>query len=133
MNRDHTLHDHDCPKGNVFDPGCPSRRVLDRVSDKWMLLVIGALEPGKRRFSELRREIGDVSQKMLTQTLRSMERDGLVERTVYAEVPPRVEYELTELGRTLIAAVSPLARWAEEHIEDIAAAHNRHDARALAS
>lgn len=129
MAGDHTLTDLDCPRGNVFDAGCPSRRVLDRVSDKWMLLVIGALEQGRRRFSGLRREIGGVSQKMLTQTLRSMERDGLVERTVYAEVPPRVEYELTELGRTMIAAVHPLARWAEEHIEEVGAAQRRYDAR----
>ncbi len=132
-NGGHTLENDACPRGNVFDAGCPSRRVLDRVSDKWMLLVIGALERQTRRFSELRREIGGVSQKMLTQTLRSMERDGLVTRTVYAEVPPRVEYELTELGRTLIAAVSPLARWAEEHIEHIEAAQRRHDARILVS
>jgi len=124
----HTLENDTCPRGNVFDAGCPSRRVLDRVSDKWMLLVIGALERQTRRFSELRREIGGVSQKMLTQTLRSMERDGLVTRTVYAEVPPRVEYELTELGRTMIAAVHPLARWAEEHIDEIDAAQRRYDA-----
>jgi len=129
MNDDHTLADAACPNRNVFDAGCPSRRVLERVSDKWMLLVIGALERGKRRFSDLRREIGGVSQKMLTQTLRSMERDGFVERTVYAEVPPRVEYELTELGRTLIDAVHPLARWAEEHIEDVEVAQRLYDAR----
>ena len=118
----------DCPRGNVFDLSCPSRRVLDRVGNKWTLLVVECLQEGTHRFSELRRRIGGVSQKVLTQTLRRMERDGLVTRTVYAEVPPRVEYALTELGNTLIKAVDPIARWAEEHIAAIDAAQRDYDA-----
>jgi DNA-binding HxlR family transcriptional regulator len=118
----------DWPRGNVFDLSCPSRRVLDRVGNKWTLLVVECLQEGSHRFSELRRRIGGVSQKVLTQTLRTMERDGLVTRTVYAEVPPRVEYALTELGNTLITAVDPIARWAEEHIAAIDAAQRDYDA-----
>jgi DNA-binding HxlR family transcriptional regulator len=123
-----SLSDPSRAGGNVFDATCPSRRVLDRVADKWVLLVVGCLETGTHRFSQLRNEIGGVSQKMLTQTLRSMERDGLVTRTVYAEVPPRVEYDLTKLGRSLIDAVLPIARWAETHTDAIAASHERFDA-----
>lgn len=122
-----SLSDPERAGANVFDANCASRDVLDRVADKWVLLVIGRLEKGTRRFSELRREIGGVSQKMLTQTLRGMERDGLVTRTIYAEVPPRVEYDLTELGRTLIAAVLPVARWAEENAGAITEARDRYD------
>jgi DNA-binding HxlR family transcriptional regulator len=102
--------------------------VLDRVGNKWTLLVVECLQEGTHRFSELSRRIGGVSQKVLTQTLRTMERDGLVTRTVFAEVPPRVEYTLTDLGRTLIRAVDPIARWAEEHIDAIDAAQRQYDA-----
>jgi DNA-binding HxlR family transcriptional regulator len=119
----------DCPRGNVFDLSCPSRRVLDRVGNKWTLLVVECLQEGTHRFSQLRQRIGGVSQKVLTQTLRRMERDGLVIRTVYAEVPPRVEYALTDLGRTLIEAVDPIARWAEEHMTAIESAQRDYDAR----
>ncbi len=93
-------------EAEVFNQAaCPSRLILERIADKWTALIIGILaQSQRRRFNELRRMIGGISQKMLTQTLRDLERDGLVKRTIYAEIPPRVEYELTELGRTLVRA-----------------------------
>ena len=91
------------------------RSVLDRVGDKWSLLLIGILEEGPRRFTELLRITPGISRRMLTLTLRNLERDGLVTRTIYAEVPPRVEYAVTELGRTLSAPVLQLAIWAADH------------------
>jgi DNA-binding HxlR family transcriptional regulator len=98
----------------VADPymaNCPSREVLDRIGDKWSVLILGQLGDGPRRFTELARAIEGVSQKMLTQTLRGLERDGLVTRTVHASVPPRVDYELTRLGRTLSAPLHALEAW----------------------
>ena len=92
---------------NVYSSTCPTRQVLDRIADKWTALVIGALEDGPQRFSQIQRRIDGISQKMLTQTLRSLERDGLIERHVYAEVPPRVVYTLTPLGKTLCAPNLP--------------------------
>lgn len=93
---------------------CPVRDVLAQIGDKWSMLVLLTLDrqPQRARFSVLRREIGDISQRMLTVTLRSLERDGLVSRTVYPEIPPRVEYELTELGHGLLALVKDLVGWA---------------------
>ncbi|MEO8501557.1 MAG: helix-turn-helix domain-containing protein, partial [Vicinamibacteria bacterium] len=87
---------------NVFDPNCPSRQVLDRIADRWTALVIRALSEGTLRHGELQRRVGGVSQKMLTQTLRSLERDGLVVRKIHSVVPPMVDYSLTPLGHTLI-------------------------------
>jgi DNA-binding HxlR family transcriptional regulator len=97
------------------------RSVLDRIGDKWSLLLIGMLEDGPMRFTELLRTTPGISRRMLTNTLRALERDGLVTRTIYAEVPPRVEYEVTELGRTLAEPVLRLAMWAAEHQDDIVA------------
>src|SRR5918995_292994 len=94
---------------------CEVRQILDRVADKWSLLVIALLEDRTLRFSELRRLVDGISQRMLTVTLRQLERDGLVERTVYPEVPPRVEYALTPLGRTLHATIQSLVSWTEQH------------------
>jgi DNA-binding HxlR family transcriptional regulator len=112
---------------------CPAvREVLSRVGDKWSVLVIGLLEEGPRRFSEIKRTIEGVSQRMLTLTLRNLERDGLLLRTVHPSVPPRVEYALTPLGRTLISPVRALALWAAAHRQEIQAARERHD-RAAAS
>lgn len=105
------------------------RDVLDRIGDKWSLLVIATLRNGRLRFSELRRHIPGVSQRMLTLTLRQLERDGLVERTVHAEVPPRVEYELTAMGTTLIETATALARWAVENRPAIERARAAFDAR----
>ncbi|MFK0280909.1 winged helix-turn-helix transcriptional regulator [Streptomyces sp. NPDC090499] len=102
--------------------------MLDRVGDKWSVMIVARLGGGPRRFSELRDLLEFVTPKVLTQTLRGMERDGLLIRTVYAEVPPRVEYELTGLGRSLRPAIEALHTWAEEHAGDILAARDAHDA-----
>ncbi len=104
------------------------RDVLNRIGDKWSLLVIGTLDQGRMRFSELQRHIPGISQRMLTLTLRQLERDGLVTRTVYAEVPPRVEYELTDMGATLIEPSLALATWAIENYAGIDAARATFDA-----
>lgn len=104
-----------------------TREVLDRVGDKWTLFIVGSLRHGPRRFSELKREIGSVSQRMLTLTLRGLERDGLVTRTIFPTIPPRVDYELTELGFTLLAPVAALVSWAERNMPKIAAARELFD------
>jgi len=99
------------------------------VGDKWTMYVVHVLGAGTRRFSELQREIDGITPRMLTVTVRSLERDGLVTRTVYPEVPPRVEYALTRTGRTLLEAVSPLVEWAGSHIAPIDRARIEYDAR----
>jgi DNA-binding HxlR family transcriptional regulator len=104
-----------------------AREVLTRVGDKWSVLIVGLLGKGPQRFSELRRSIEGISQRMLTLTLRGLERDGLVTRTVHAVVPPRVDYELTPAGQTLLVPVRALATWAEEHRNDIQQARARFD------
>jgi DNA-binding HxlR family transcriptional regulator len=119
--------------GDVYNGDCPTRQVLDRIGDKWTVLIIGLLEDGAKRFSELQRSIGGISQKMLTQTLRNLERDGLVNRTLYAEVPPRVEYTLTPSGKTLCEPIAAIVRWAEEHITEVSAAQTRYDTRATST
>ncbi|WP_298557795.1 winged helix-turn-helix transcriptional regulator [Streptomyces luteogriseus] len=108
---------------------CQVRQILDRIADKWSLLVIALLDNRRLRFTELRREIDGVSQRMLTVTLRSLERDGLVKRTVHPVVPPRVEYELTSLGRTLHTTIQSLVTWTEAHQEEIAQARTAYDTR----
>ncbi|MFC8730894.1 winged helix-turn-helix transcriptional regulator [Luteimicrobium sp. NPDC057192] len=111
------------------DGGRAIRRILDRIGDKWSLLVVATLDGGRLRFTELQRRIPGVSQRMLTLTLRHLERDGLVSRTVHAEVPPRVDYELTALGRTLIEPAVTLAEWAVQHDPDVERNQARYDAR----
>lgn len=106
---------------------CPLRDILDRVGDKWSVLVVLMLQDGKQRFGELRRSIEGISQRMLTHTLRQLERDGLICRTVYPSVPLRVEYELTALGKTLIEPMEALALWAENHRAAILAARTDYD------
>lgn len=101
--------------------------MLGRVADKWTLLVIYVLEEGELRFSRIQERVCGVSQKMLTKTLRQLERDGLVARRVYAEVPPRVTYRLTELGESLAMALCGLWEWAAEHLEDVDGARRRFD------
>jgi DNA-binding HxlR family transcriptional regulator len=101
--------------------------VLSRVGDKWTVLVVELLGRGPMRFSELRRLIGNISQKMLTTTLRNLERDGFVTRTVYPTIPPRVDYELTDLGRELLGPVRTLGEWARLNIDRINAARERYD------
>jgi DNA-binding HxlR family transcriptional regulator len=109
---------------------CPALRdVLNRVGDKWSVLVVALLGDGRKRFSELRRSIEGISQRMLTLTLKALERDGLVTRTVYPTIPPRVEYELTELGRTLLVPIMSLAAWADQNRVAIQDARGRFDAR----
>lgn len=116
--------------GISLDPStCPVRQVLDGVSDKWSILVMAALHLTPRRFSELRRDIPDVSQKVLTQTLRKLERDGLVERKVTPTAPPRVDYSLHPLGQSLFLRFSHLATWAIENRAEIDAARSAYDAR----
>ncbi len=116
------------PGNSRIPSGCPAvREVLSRVGDKWSVLVVVLLKDGPQRFSELRRSIEGISQRMLTHTLRSLERDGLVKRTVYPTVPPRVEYELTKLGATLLEPVAALAQWADAHRTEIQTARARFD------
>lgn len=110
---------------------CEVRQILDRVADKWSLLVIALLDDRVLRFTELQRRIDGISQRMLTVTLRQLERDGMVTRTVHPVVPPRVDYELTELGRTLHETIQSLVVWTERHQDDIAAARQRYDAAQL--
>ncbi len=113
-----------------YDPEiCPVRHVLNGVSDKWTILVLTALKPGSLRFSELRRAISDISQRMLTVTLRKLERDGFVTRTVTPTIPARVDYELTDLGQSLVAQMAPLAAWALDHRDPIAKARALYDAQ----
>ncbi|GLY77440.1 winged helix-turn-helix transcriptional regulator [Actinoallomurus iriomotensis] len=108
---------------------CPARTLLDRISDKWVSLLLNALAGGPQRYSDLSRTVAGVSQKMLTQTLRSLERDGLVSRTVTPSVPVRVDYELTPLGVSLLPVMRAIKDWAETHIEEVAAAQGAYDAQ----
>jgi DNA-binding HxlR family transcriptional regulator len=101
--------------------------VLDRIADKWTVLVIRRLSSGTLRFAQLRRSVGGISQKVLTNTLRGLERDGIVTRRIYASVPPRVEYTLTDLGRSLCGLVEGICSWAEENIERVEQARRRYD------
>ncbi len=114
-------------RGDPYQAGCPTRRILDRIGDRWTVLIVSVLGDGDARFSELRRRIEGVSQKMLTQTLRGLERDGLVRRTVYPEVPVRVEYALTEAGRTLLEPLRALQEWSIEHLSDVSASQHAYD------
>ncbi|GAA0532178.1 winged helix-turn-helix transcriptional regulator [Streptomyces antimycoticus] len=106
---------------------CAVREVLDLVGDKWSVLIVVLLGRRTHRFSELHRAIEGISQRMLTLTLRALARDGLITRTPHATVPPRVDYELTDLGRTLLGPLSALDTWANTHREEIRAARRRHD------
>ena len=121
------------PAANDTDPAridtCRARDILDRIGDKWSVYVISLLGDGPRRFTDLLRTIDGVSQRMLTVTLRGLERDGIVTRKVYAVVPPRVDYDLTPTGHTLLATVRQLVEWADYHTGDIDAARARYDAR----
>lgn len=109
----------DPDKVDVFDPTCPTRQVLDLIGDRWTVLIVLALTERTMRFTELRTRLGGISPKVLTNALRNLERDGLVEREVFAEVPPRVEYTLTPLGHTLHKPLDALRDWAAHHVPDI--------------
>jgi DNA-binding HxlR family transcriptional regulator len=106
-------------RSDLFTHGCPSRVVLDHVTSRWGVLVLAALAAGTLRWGELRREVDGISEKMLASTLKTFEADGLVERTAYPEVPPRVDYRLTPLGRDLVEAMTPLITWVAAHAEAI--------------
>ncbi|WP_330183101.1 helix-turn-helix transcriptional regulator [Nocardia sp. NBC_01503] len=125
-----TIEVEGTPEWDVFNINCPTRQVFDRVGERWTGLVLLALEPGTQRFSELRRRIQGITQKMLTQTLRALERDGIVERQVFATVPVTVEYSLTPLGRSLATAVAGLRAWSYANISEITAARAAYDGRA---
>jgi DNA-binding HxlR family transcriptional regulator len=113
---------------DVYKELCPTRMVLDRLADKWALLILDRLEDGPMRFNQLRRDIDGISQKVLSQALKKLERDGLLSRTVYPTVPVTVEYALTPLGHTLTDTVSALAHWAERNMDAVLAAQAAYDA-----
>jgi DNA-binding HxlR family transcriptional regulator len=115
---------------NVYQEACPTRVVLDRLADKWVVLILGRLAEGPLRFNQLRREIEGVSQKVLSQALKRLERDGLITRRAFATVPVTVEYSITPLGLTLASKAAELGRWAEENIEAVIAAQRQYDAAA---
>ena len=112
---------------DVYQDRCPTRLVLERLADKWALLILVRLENGPQRFNSLKRDIQRVTQKVLTQTLRKLERDGLVSRTVHATAPVTVEYALTPLGHTLTETVSALTHWAELNMDAVLAAQSAYD------
>jgi DNA-binding HxlR family transcriptional regulator len=115
-------------KNYNYDPACPVRNVLDRFGDKWSILIIIILgEAGKMRFNGLHKTIGDISQKMLTTTLRTLETDGLISRKVFPEIPPRVEYELTEIGKSLVPHIVRLSAWADEHMPAIKRSRKKYE------
>lgn len=114
-------------RGDPYSDQCPTRLILDRVGDKWAVLILGLLVEEPTRFNQLRRIIQGISQKMLSQTLKSLERDGLIKRRAIATVPVTVEYSITPLGRTLAQAVDPLRIWAERNVKDVLAAQRRYD------
>ncbi|MDA1362029.1 helix-turn-helix domain-containing protein [Glycomyces luteolus] len=115
------------PDWNVLTATCPSRTSLVRIANKWTAMIVIVLGKGRTRFRDLRTAVEGISGKVLTETLRDLERDGLVSRHVFAEVPPRVEYELTDLGRTLHGPLSALGQWAEAHITEVLDARDRYD------
>ena len=121
--------ERDRAKYNVFLAECPSRQLLDRLSDKWVSLVVQSLADGAQRYSEIARSVAGVSQKMLTQTLRGLERDGFVAREVTPSVPVRVDYRLTDLGGSLLPVMRAVVDWAEQHMDDVHAARAEFDER----
>ncbi|MCD7440570.1 helix-turn-helix transcriptional regulator [Streptomyces lincolnensis] len=117
------------PAFDVMTATCPSRTSLARIANKWTAMVVIALSTGPLRFRDLRTRVDGISAKVLTETLRDLERDGIITRQEYAEVPPRVVYELTALGRTLYGPLQALGLWAEEHFDEVLAARESYDAR----
>jgi DNA-binding HxlR family transcriptional regulator len=117
-------------KPNVYASDCASRQVLDRIGDTWSVLIVALLADGPLRYSAVAAGIDGISPKMLTQTLRALERDGMISRTVFPVIPPRVDYELTPLGRSLLSLVNELVVWAEGHIGDVIDARDAYDVRA---
>lgn len=115
------------PEPDVFTANCPTQQVLEAIADKWSVIVIYALSQETLRYGELQRRVGGISQKMLTQTLRNLERNGLIDRKVYPVVPPKVEYSLTPLGETIREPLSAVCVWAHQHLAAVEAARQRYD------
>jgi DNA-binding HxlR family transcriptional regulator len=115
------------PPWDVMVKTCPSRSSLAKIANKWTAMIVIALSEGPLRFGVLREAVDGISGKVLTETLRDLERDGILSRTMYNEMPPRVEYELTPLGQTLREPLSALGRWAEKHIEEVLRARDDYD------
>lgn len=120
------------PPWNVMVATCPSRTSLARIANKWTAMTVIALSAGRLRFGKLRSAVDGISGKVLAETLRDLERDGIVSRTVYDQMPPRVEYELTDLGHTLGEPLAALGRWAESHIAEVEVARSAYDERTRA-
>jgi len=118
--------------GNPYDPDCPTRALLDRIGDQWTVLIVGVLGDGPLRFTEIGKRVRGISQKVLTQTLRSLVRDGILTRTAYPEIPPHVEYELTELGRNLAEPLDMLDKWARVHMGEVLDARKTYDGQLTA-
>ena len=116
-----------------YDPNCPTRQLLSRIGDRWTVLIVGALEERERRFGQLLSMVRGISPKVLTQTLRALERDGLVRREIFPEIPPRVEYSLTELGKELVDPIATIRDWAVAHMERVITARETYDASSGAS
>lgn len=114
-------------KGDVSKTTCPSREVLTLIADKWTVLIIHTLSDKTLRHNELSRSLGDISQKVLTQALRKLERNGIITRTVYPVVPPKVEYALSPIGRSLVSTLGTLSSWAETHFPEVLSARERFD------
>ncbi|MDZ5078776.1 helix-turn-helix domain-containing protein [Nesterenkonia sp. HG001] len=119
------------PPWNVMVATCPSRTSLARIANKWTAMIVIALSRGRLRFGEIRRAVDGISGKVLADTLRDLERDGIVSRTAYDEMPPRVEYDLTPLGRSLREPLTALGQWAEAHIEEVEAARAAYDEKTM--
>lgn len=116
---------------SIFAENCPTRKVLDLLSDKWLTLIVVLLHESPKRFSELQRQIEGISQKMLTQNLRNLERCGMIKRTVYPEVPPRVEYSITPLGDSLYKPISAIHQWTQAHYMEVLAAQRNYDQKGM--
>ena len=121
------MHEPETPDSNLLDSHPYLRQTLDLVADKWIVAVLYVLSHGTKRYGELQREVGDISQRMLTRTVRDLERNGLIERKAYPVIPPRVEYSLTPLGHTLSQVVKSLCEWATVHFQDVEVARSRYD------
>jgi DNA-binding HxlR family transcriptional regulator len=121
---------HDRP-GDIYDRSCPARLIIDHLADKWAVLIVSRLANGTLRFAELRRAVDGISQKMLTSTLRDLERDGLVTRKLYASVPPKVEYSLTSLGGSLVNKLEELCAWAQANVDQVLKAREEFDQRKM--
>lgn len=126
-------HETTIGRGDAYARDCPTRQLLDRIGDKWSVLILLLLGDQERRFGQLKQRIGGISQKMLSQTLRALERDGLVTRHAVATVPVTVSYRVTPLGRDLLAALRLMIDWAETRMPEVAAAQGRYDTRTAAS